>query len=152
MDLNDKKARFYARTMHTPDDEARAASRAALRETSRVLIPLHRALIEAAKADYSFAYGPVTHPTQLFRLVSEDPFFAWLKPITTLIVEIDEMARRDFEMSEVAAIGGRVESLFANHSESEFASRYLPILQRDVDVAAGHAAVRKAVAALLRSR
>ena len=148
MDLNDKKAKFYARTMHTPDDEARAAARAALRETSRVLIPLHRALIEAAKADYSFAYEPVTHPTQLFRLVSDDPFFAWLKPITSLIVEIDEMARRDFETADIAAVLARVDTLFGAKPDPDFALRYVPILQRDIDVAAGHAALRKAVAAL----
>ena len=148
MDLNDKKAKFYARTMHTPDDETRAALREALRETSRALIPLHRALIEATKSDYSFAYEPVTHPTQLFRLVSEDPFFAWLRPITSLIVEIDEMARRDFETAEVAAVAARVEKLFGSSPDSEFATRYVPILQRDVDAASGHAAVRKAITKL----
>ena len=148
MDLNDKKAKFFARTMHTPDDAPRAAARAALRETSRVLIPLHRSLIEAAKSDYVFAYEPVEHPTQLFRLVSDHPFFAWLKPITALIVEIDDMVRRDFEVTEAIAIADRVDALFGPNPNAEFAERYVPILQRDVDVAIGHAAVRKASAAL----
>ena len=109
MNYNDEKARFFARTMHTPDDEARAALRAALREVSGLLIPLHRALIDAAKEDYAFAFGPVVQPTQLLRLLNEDAFFAWLKPITSLIVDIDEMARRDFEAVEVESIARRIE-------------------------------------------
>jgi hypothetical protein len=96
MNYNDQKAKFFARTMHTPDDEVRAAHRAALRDVSRHLMPLHRALIDAAKDDYAFAYGPVDQPTKLLGLLNEDPFFAWLKPITSLIVDIDEMSRRDF--------------------------------------------------------
>ena len=86
MNYNDQKAKFFARTMHTPDDAARATLRAALREVSRLLMPLHRALIEVAKDDYAFAFGPVEQPTHLFRLLNDDPFFAWLKPITSLIV------------------------------------------------------------------
>ncbi|HEU4521449.1 MAG TPA: hypothetical protein VFT12_05565 [Thermoanaerobaculia bacterium] len=148
MDLNDKKARFFARRMHTPDDAPHAAAREALRLASRALIPLHRALIEATKSDYAFAYEPVDQPTQLFRLVSDHPFFAWLRPITTLIVEIDELAQRDFELAEAAAMGRRIEQLFGGPPDAEFAQRYIPILQRDVDVAIGHAEVRKAAAAL----
>ena len=148
MDINEKKARFFARTMHTPDDEAHAAARAALRQASRVLIPLHRALIEAARSDYSFAYEPVEQPTVLLRLVSTHPFFAWLKPITSLIVDIDELARRDFELPEARAIADRIDSMFGASADPEFAGRYIPILQRDVDVAIGHAEVRKASAVL----
>ncbi len=148
MNYNDGKAKFFERTMHTPDDEARAALRAALREVSRLLIPLHRALIDAAKDDYAFAFGPVLQPTQLLRLLNEDPFFAWLKPITSLIVDIDEMVRRDFEPSDAESIAGRLESMFGSAPDPEFASKYVPLLQRSVEVAAGHAALRKALARL----
>ena len=148
MNYNDRKAKFFARTMHTPDDETRAALRSALREVSRVLIPLHRALIDAAKDDYAFAFGAMPQPTQLLRLLNDDPFFAWLKPITALIVEIDEMARRDFEPADAEAIAGRLETLFGNGNNREFAQQYVPILQRSVDVAAHHAAVRKTLARL----
>jgi hypothetical protein len=148
MDQNDLKAKLFARTMHTPDDEARAARRAALREISRLLIPLHRALIDAARDDYAFAYGPVDQPTRLLALLNEDPFFAWLKPITTLIVDIDEMARRDFELADAAGIADRVESMFGSSPNPEFAQKYIPLLQRSVDVAIGHAALRKPMANL----
>ena len=136
---------LYARTMHTPDPPERAALRAALREVSKVLIPLHRRLIDATKEDYVFAFAPVATPAQLLELVRSDPFFAWLAPVTSLIVDIDEMTRTDFEPADAAGIAARVEELF----DSE---RYLPLLQRDVEVAIGHAALRKALTELRNRR
>lgn len=142
------KDAFFARTMHTPDDPERAALRGLLREMSKALIPLHRALINGTRDDYALVQesspGSLT-PTQLLGLIKEDPFFAWLKPITALIVDIDEMARRDFERADVDAIMGRVERMIGVSPDQYFADRYVPLLQREVDVAIGHAAVRQAL-------
>jgi hypothetical protein len=135
---------FFARTMHTPDSPERAELRAALRELSKALLPLHRALIEAARDDYMFATGQSVGPAQLLQLVTDDPFFAWLKPMTSLIVEIDEMARVDFEAAAARDVAARVERLF----DGAFNERYVPLLQRDVDVAVAHAAIRRALAKL----
>ena len=143
----DKKD-FFARTMHTPDTPERAALRLALREVSRALIPLHRRLIDATRDDYAFGYAPVESPSQLLQLVNTDPFFAWLKPLTMLIVDIDEMARTDFEPGDAARVAHRLERLFGARAGAAFAERYLPLLQRDVDVTVGHAALRKAITAL----
>jgi hypothetical protein len=143
----DKKS-FYARTMHTPDTPERAALRVALRDVSKLLLPLHRALIDAAKEDYAFAVGPVEKPAQLLQLLTDDPFFAWLKPLTALIVDIDEMARTDFEASDVAAIADRVDRLFGPKADQGFSQQYVPMLQRNVEVAISHATLRKAAAQL----
>jgi hypothetical protein len=132
------KNSFFARTMHTPDSPERAELRAALREISKALIPLHRHLIDAARSDYAFAYDTGATPSQLVELLQSDPFFAWLKPLTAVIVDIDEMARRDFDEASVLAIPRRVEKMFA-------AEQYVTILQRDVEVAGAHAVVRKAL-------
>jgi hypothetical protein len=138
-----RKEEFFARTMHTPDDPARAALRETLRELSRHLLPLHRALIESARADYAAMVAPVTGPGHLLRLLNEDAFFAWLKPLTSLIVDIDEMARVDFTEPEFKAIESRIDELFGTAAENGFASQYVPVLQRDVDVAIAHAALRQ---------
>jgi 23S rRNA G2445 N2-methylase RlmL len=148
MDPSDAKARFYARTMHTPDDAARARLRDGLRELSRALIPLHRALIEEVKDDYAFAYEAIGTPSRLLQLVQNDPFFAWLKPVTSLIVDIDEMARTDFERADVDRIVARADRLFGATAEGEFTEKYVPLLQRDVDVAMAHATVRQVLTKL----
>lgn len=144
-----KKEDLYARMMHTPDDPARAEMRAALREAWKQLMPLHRALIDAASAEYSVSVAPVTGPNHLLRLLQEEPFFEWLRPLTTLIIDIDSLSRTDFERADVEAIAKRLERFFGNTPDADFAARYVPVLQRDVDVAIGHAALRQAMLRLL---
>lgn len=122
--------------MHTPDSPERARLRDTLREISRALLPLHRRLIEAAKSDYAFAYNATATPSELIELLQNDPFFAWLKPLTSVIVDIDEMARTDFEVADFDAIIPRIEALLAEQ-------RYIDMLQNDVDIASDHAAVRR---------
>jgi len=121
--------------MHTPDSPERARLREALREISRTLLPLHRRLIETAKSDYVFAYESNATPAQLIDLLQKDPFFAWLRPLTAVIVDIDEMARTDFEPADTEAIITRIESLLAD-------PKYVDMLQRDVEVASSHATLR----------
>jgi len=140
-----RKEDFYARTMHTPDDPARAALRETLRELSKHLLPLHRALIETARADYAALVAPINGPGHLLQLLNEDSLFAWLKPLTSLIVDIDEMARVDFTQADFDAIVARVDGLFGSAPEAAFANQYVPVLQRDVDVAIAHAALRQVV-------
>jgi len=144
------RSEFFARTMHTPDTPERAEWRDALGEISRALIPLHRLLIETAKSDYAFAFGPVG-AARLIELIRSDPFFAWLQPLTALIVDIDEMRRTDFEPPDVAAIAARLERLFGgSERDPVFAGPYIEILQRQVDVAIAHAALRRAMQRLAR--
>ena len=146
----DKKA-FFARTMHSPDSPERAALRSALRDVSRSLIPLHRHLIEYAKAEFARAIGPVARPAELLQMLTDDPFFAWLKPVTALIVDIDEMVRTDFEPEAALGIGDRVQSLFTRGDPaSPFSQRYLPALQGNVEVAIAHADLRNAFEPLRR--
>lgn len=138
-----KKEDVYARMMHTPDDPARAELRASLREVWKQLLPLHRALIDSASAEYGATIAPVNGPTHLLQLIQDDPFFAWLRPITSLIVDIDTMSRTDFERADVDGIVARIEPLFGATADADFSARYVPILQRDVDVAIAHAALRQ---------
>lgn len=144
-----RKEDFYSRTMHTPDDPERAAQRAALRELWQHLLPLHRALIEAAREEYVASVAPVGGPTHLLQLLNDDPFFHWLKPLTAVIVDIDEMSRTDFERAQLDALTSRVRTIFNTEADAAFALRYLPLLQRDVDVAIAHAAIRQVLARLL---
>lgn len=137
------KEDVYRRMMHTPDDPARAEQRAALREAWKQLLPLHRALIDSASAEYALSVGPVSGPNHLLQLLQEDAFFFWLKPLTSLIVDLDSMARTDFERSDVDAMVARIERLFGGDADAEFADKYVPVLQRDVDVAIAHAAIRQ---------
>jgi hypothetical protein len=132
------KSSFFARTMHTPDSPERARLREALRAISRALLPLHRKLIDGARSDYAFAYDAEVSASRLVDLLQNDPFFAWLRPFTAIIVDIDEMARTDFAPRDVGAIVARIEESLAEE-------HYVEMLQHDVDVATGHATLRRAL-------
>lgn len=138
-----KKEDLYARMMHTPDDPARAELRVALRDAWKQLLPLHRALIDAASEEYRASGATVNGPTHLLQLLQEDAFFDWLRPMTSLIVDIDTMSRTDFERTDVDGIAARLEQFFGTNADAGFSARYIPVLQRDVDVAIGHAAMRQ---------
>ena len=144
-----KKEDLYARMMHTPDDPVRAELRAALRELWKQLMPMHRALIDAARDEYAATVAPVNGPTHLLQLLQEEAFFEWLRPMTSLIVDVDSLSRTDFERADIDAIAARVERLFGATADAAFSERYLPLLQREIDVAAGHAAIRRLLKRLL---
>lgn len=143
-----RKEDFYARTMHTPDDPVRAAQRAALRDLWKQLLPLHRALIDTAREEYAAQVAPVAGPTHLLQLLNEDPFFVWLKPLTAIIVDIDETSRTDFDRAQLDVLVGRVRAIFDSDTDAAFTARYLPLLQREVDVTIAHAAIRQILARL----
>jgi len=130
-----------ARRMHAPDNPERAALRVRLRELSRALLPLHRALIDAAKADYALFEKPVVSPAQLLALLTDDPFFAWLQPMTSLIVRIDELAAGELDPPEARRVLDAARDLIEG-SQGSFSTQYREMLQRDVDVAVAHAAIK----------
>jgi hypothetical protein len=139
------RAAFFNRTMHTPDDPERAETRASLKALSKSMLPLHRALIEATKGEYIESTGnPVDKPAHLLQLLTEDPFFAWLKPMTHLIVRIDEMTSGELEPPEVTDVVLTARRMF-EPTDDPFSTRYFDLIQRDLEVAIAHPPVREAM-------
>jgi len=69
-----------------------------------------------------------------------------------IIVDIDEMVRTDFQTSDSNAIYDRLDALVGSTAgQTDFATHYREILQRDVNVAMAHAAVRQTLLRLGRS-
>ena len=63
--------------------------RSNLVEVRRGLLRLHKALIDAERASFEAERGQMSN-TQLLQALLEEPHFAWLRPFSGLIVEIDE--------------------------------------------------------------
>ena len=123
-----------------------------LDEVSHALRPLHKALVDLVQADYEKRQGrPVGGPVQLFQLLTQDPFFLWLHPMSALMAEIDELydQKEPIAPDAVAAVRATLESLIADRgqepSPDSFISRYLEILQNEPAVVMAHARVRKAL-------
>ena len=126
--------------------------RARLDEVAQALRPLHKALVDLVKADYEKQKGqPIAGPVQLFQLLTQDPFFLWLHPMSALMAEIDELhdQKKPVEPDEVKAVRATLEALVGHRgqepSPDSFVSRYLEILQNEPDVVMLHARVRRAL-------
>src|SRR5260370_42569961 len=67
-----------------------AEGRELLRKLRDLLLEQHKLLLDRERAAYEKANGPIAGPGPFLGLVLGDPHFAWLKEISTLVVEIDE--------------------------------------------------------------
>ena len=61
-----------------------------LRKVRNELLSLHKTLMEIEKENYEAKVGKIS-PNQLLQMLIENEQFAWLRTISILVVEIDEM-------------------------------------------------------------
>ena len=72
-----------------------AESRELLDKLRNLLLDQHKLLLDGERAIYEKANGPIDGPGPFLALALGDPSFAWLKQVSTLVIEIDEaLARR----------------------------------------------------------
>jgi hypothetical protein len=118
-------------------------------EIAEALRELHRGLIEAVRADYERSGTPVSGNVALFQLVVDDPFFAWLRPLSQVMVDVDELLDdgRTPSPEEAQAISNTIHRMISPSAGSEgaFWERYSPLLQADTRVVVAHARVKQAL-------
>jgi hypothetical protein len=88
----------------------------------------------------------------LDRLV-RDPAWAWLRALSTLIVELDEALAKDTDVtaSDAAAAAGHVRALVFGLGEPRdeaFLGRYRPLLQLSPALASAHGELKRLIDAL----
>jgi catechol 2,3-dioxygenase len=120
--------------------------RGQLRDLRVRLLNLHKVLLDDARAAYEMDRGRIGSNATLLQLVINDPWFAWLHPLSELVVRIDETIEPDSPATEGdgVALVEQVERLLApaEHGET-FARRYFEALQRQPSVVLAHADVRR---------
>jgi hypothetical protein len=129
----------------TPENDA---VRRPLLELRDALLRLHKVLIDSERAVYEASVGPIKSPNHFFQLLTGDPWFAWLRPISQLIVSIDETldAKEELTAGSVDALMSQsVFLLIPAKSGGEFGERYVAALQRDPRVVLAHAQVAKRI-------
>ena len=114
-------------------------ARQQLVEVRRGLLRLHKALIDSERAAFERDRGPLTSG-QLLQALLEDPFFAWLRPFSGLIVEIDEAlaAREPIPAQQAGDYLARVRALVETGEGDPDAARYERVMSRDPDVLVAH--------------
>jgi hypothetical protein len=118
-----------------------------LRDLRHELLQLHRALIQNEKLSYERSQERLVSGSELFKLMLYDERFAWLRPMSALIVRIDEVLEleRDVERrTEGAAVWQEAARLFKpSNDDASFGRRYYELLQQSPDLASMHARVRQ---------
>ena len=115
-----------------------------LQKVREALLELHKTLVDSERVGYEAALGPIPSPNHFLRLLSSDPWFAWLLPLSGLIVTIDEALDRRIPLSPKEAQDLLTQTrrlLVASEEGHGFPRSYFEALQRDPDVIFAHSRV-----------
>jgi hypothetical protein len=111
----------------------------------RALLRLHKALLDDERVAYERLHGRIPSNGAFLQLVLNDAWFAWLRPLSQLMVKLDEFSEEK-ELStheEVPALLSSVRTLLTPTEEGEgFGRPYHDALQRSPDVVLAHATVK----------
>lgn len=121
-------------------------ARNALGQLSRSLLALHKLLLDETRDRYLAEVGTIENRFKLLDLVINDPFFAWLHPLSQLIVRIDELAENEFEAADVLAVhAATAEMLDSGNPVTDFARQYSAALLMHPDLIMAHADAKQAL-------
>jgi hypothetical protein len=125
-------------------------ARQRLTELRQLLLTLHKALLDSERTAYEIVHGTIESPAAFLQLLINDNWFAWLRPVTTLLVQIDEAlaaknpprTAEEFErlITDTRAL------LSPSREVNGFWKRYSGVVQRDPGVAVLHEQVEKQLA------
>ena len=120
-------------------------------EVGRRLQSLYSALIVAEQLTYERIHGPVDSTDELVQLVLSDPWFAWLRPLSDLLLRIDQLLNDDaFDITPeiVAHLVAEVCALTRPSVEGEgFERAYYEALNRAPEVVLAHFRITRALRA-----
>ena len=108
------------------------------------LLVLHKALIESERIGYEQTFGKMESQNKFLQLLISDPWFAWLHPLSELVVVIDELLDGDEPLTSqnVEPVIKQVRALLKTSEEGHgFPRSYFEALQREPDVVLAHASV-----------
>jgi hypothetical protein len=119
-----------------------AALRRKLNDARLGLLALHKALLDYERIRYERTHGRIESTGTFLQLAINDPHFAWLRPVSAVVVQLDELLVSDEPGAEVDAdtIMGHARTLLrADENGGEFQRQYHRALQDSPDVVMAHA-------------
>lgn len=132
--------------------EADTNSKQTLKEARHGLLKLHKILLDQEKVNYEMTWGKIGSVGEYLNLVMHDSWFAWLRSMSQLIVEIDEAFDADEPVTGeiVNTLAGQIRELLASGDETkEFTIKYQAALQQSETAILEHAEIMKRVNLLL---
>jgi hypothetical protein len=114
-----------------------------LRELRGRLLHVHKILLEMERADFEWDFGRL-NSGELLQLVINHEQFAWLRMISALVVQIDEMLSAKepaATVTDAQNVIAQARSLFTSPGDEVFREKYQAALQREPAVVMAHAEV-----------
>jgi len=116
-----------------------AEARQKLGAVRELLLQLHKALLDSERTQYEIVHGPLKSPAAFLQLLIGDEKFAWLRPTTMLIVQVDEALaakKPPATQPQLEQLKSDIEALFSPSTDGDgFWKRYAVVIQRDPAVA-----------------
>lgn len=108
------------------------------------LLALHKALLAMERINFEKVSGRVT-TGELLQLVINHPQFSWLRIISALVVQIDEMLDADEPVTamQVSSLVASARQLLTASENKEFSAKYQAALQQEPEVVMFHSDVMK---------
>jgi hypothetical protein len=128
-----------------PDDFVTAMATARLRALRTVVLALHKAALDAERGRYEQTHGPMGGPHQALRLVMDNPFFAWLRPLSDFVIQADiRLAdKKPLSPVDVDRFSSQLRSMVQSESQTDrFAVEYRRTLQDVPEVVVLHGKLR----------
>jgi hypothetical protein len=125
----------------TPENEITEKTRRQLVSVRQVLLRLHKRLLEFEREAYERVEGKISNSYQFLQLVMSDPWFAWLRQLSELVVEMDELLASREPASESTAVALIEQSrmlLTPAEAGSEFQRKYFAAMQQSPEVVLAH--------------
>ena len=114
------------------------ADRTLFRALRTALLHLHKTLIDWQRAEYEMDHGPMA-TTQLLQVIFSDEAFAWLRPMSGLIVAIDEaLEAKPPESPSTAPLIAQARELASPAAGTVYSTRYRAALQELPDAVLAH--------------
>ncbi|MBF2066526.1 MAG: hypothetical protein IGS39_19215 [Calothrix sp. C42_A2020_038] len=112
-----------------------------LREVRRLLLRLHKALLDSERVVYEQIYGQIRSSNEFLGLVINHEWFNWLHGISQLIVRMDEVlfSKQPVTIEQPNALLEQARTLLQPNNEgTPLEQRYFHAIQRDPDIALMH--------------
>ena len=125
----------------TPENELTAATREQLNKVRTVLLRLHKTLLDFERQGYERERGKIDNSYEFLRLVMSDPWFAWLRQLSELIVEMDELLASKETPNEETAVALIQQArllLVPSEAGGEFQRKYFLAMQQSPEVVVAH--------------
>lgn len=127
---------------------------ARLTELRNGLLALHKVLLESERDAYDRSIERITSSNQFLGLVLNDPWFAWLRELSQMVVFIDEIQdskeQPPTEADADSLVARARALLIPSEHGAGFQKGYFDAMQRDPGVVLAHGKMVKILTALAR--